>query len=68
MRRMAYCIGFILIKYIGGMNMLCYKGAKCFYLGLGRWRVNFRGWDFDILCRGGVNELIRNLDRWEVIA
>ena len=48
--------------------MLCYKGARCFYLGLGRWRVNFRGWSFDILCRGGVNELIRNLDRWEVIA
>lgn len=48
--------------------MLMFKGARCVYLGLGRWRVNFRGWSFDILCRGGVKELLEDLARWEVIA
>lgn len=48
--------------------MLYFKGAKCWYLGLGFWRVIYRGWDLKIRCREGVNELIRHIDHWEVIA
>lgn len=45
--------------------MLVYKGVRCAYLTLGRWKVHWKGWDFDIVCKGGIKELIENIERWK---
>lgn len=45
--------------------MITYKGFKAIYLGVGRWKVIIGDWDFSILCKDGIRELISNIDRWE---
>ena len=45
--------------------MISYKGMKCYYLGLKRWRVDAGYISFNILCTGGIGELLSQIDRWE---
>ena len=46
--------------------MISYKGCKCYYLGLNRWKVRIDDQDitFDILVRKGIIDLICAINRW----
>lgn len=47
--------------------MIFYKGAKCFYVGLGQWRVRYDGIEFIVWCRSGIKELLDHIDHWRTI-
>ena len=48
--------------------MFTYKGFKCFYLTLKRWKVTCPdGFRFDVICRGGIPEMMENIERWRKI-
>ena len=46
--------------------MISYRGTKCWYLGLKRWKVRMDDIDmtFDIICRSGIDQLLKTIDRW----
>lgn len=49
--------------------MFIYKGYKCVYLGLKRWRISTPNsvFDFDLIMRGGIPELKERINLWRCI-
>lgn len=47
--------------------MVLYKGYRFYYLGLKRWRVSAPDsiYSFDILFKGGIQELMERTDIWK---
>lgn len=45
--------------------MFTYKGAKCIYLGVSRWRIIYKDWEVTLLARDGIREILEHIDHWE---
>ena len=44
--------------------MITYKKAKCFYLGLNKWKIEYLGIIFELILPGGIRELMDHIDHW----
>lgn len=49
--------------------MVLYKGYRFYYLGLKRWRVSAPDsiYSFDILFKGGIQDLMERVNLWRSI-